>query len=180
MKNSRKASLVVACTNAIDRVDIALRRRLGMPIIIPLPDQTTRAQVFRLYIEKIAPAVRTSIDYNVLAEATVGFTPSDIEEVVQETINRVWLEIIDSLTKNSSQQSDKRMLRTDDFFVTMKNKTPSVSVSRWVRDSIVQLRINGDETLVQRLTQAFKGYSASDDLFSQSRSGSAKWFAQKM
>lgn len=176
LKNSRKASLVVACTNAIDRVDIALRRRLGVPIIIPLPDAATRAQVFRLYVEKIAPTVRGNIDYDSLAKATVGFTPSDIEEVVQETINRVWLEIVDTLAKNSSMPSQKRQLRTDDFFVILNSKTPSVSISKWVKDSVAHLRANGDEAQAQRLSQIFKGYTTTDDFFRRGQ----KWFAQKM
>jgi len=181
LKNSRKASLVVACTNAIDRVDIALRRRLGTPIIIPLPDQATRAQVFRLYIEKVAASVRGTIDYNTLAEVTVGFTPSDIEEVVQETINRVWLEIVDVLAKNSQQEAQKRLLNTDDFLITRRSKTPSVPISRWVKDSVDHLRVNGDESLAQRLIQAFKGYYALDDFFSQARAlPGKKWFVQKI
>ena len=87
LRNSRKAALVVACTNSIARVDLALRRRLGTPIIIPMPDQAVRAQTFRLYIEKVSSVVRAVIDYDTLAEATVGFTPSDIEEIVQETLS---------------------------------------------------------------------------------------------
>jgi len=181
LKNSRKASLVVACTNAIDRVDMALRRRLGTPIIIPLPDQVTRSQIFRLYTEKVSATMREKIDCNSLAEVTVGFTPSDIEEVVQETVNRVWLEIVDALTKESFQENQKRLLRTDDFFVTLRNKTPSISISKWVKDSIAHLKANGDEALMQRLMQAFKGYYTTDDFFSQTHSSSTeKWFAQKI
>jgi len=179
LKNSRKPALVVACTNSIAHVDLALRRRLGTPIIIPMPDQAVRAQVFRLYVEKVSPSVRDVIDYGALAEATVGFTPSDIEEIVQETINRVWLEIVDALT--STETARKRQLCTGDFFTTLKNKTPSVPISRWVRESIEHLRATGDENLAQRVMQAFKGYYTTDEFYSLMRPASPqKWFVQKV
>lgn len=179
LRNSRKAALVVACTNSIAHVDLALRRRLGTPIIIPMPDQAVRAQTLRLYVEKVSPAARDAIDYDALAEATIGFTPSDIEEIVQETINRVWLEIVDALTGTGTTQ--KRQLCTEDFFATLKNKTPSVPISRWVRESIEHLRATGDENLAQRVIQAFKGYYTADEFYSLMRPASPhKWFVQKM
>jgi hypothetical protein len=83
------------------------------------------------------------------------------------------------LTRTKTTQ--KRKLSTQDFFNTLKNKTPSVPVSKWVTESIEHLKGTGDEALAQRVMQAFKGYYTTDDFYSLMRPASPqKWFVQKI
>lgn len=78
--------LVIGATNHKDSLDPAAVRpgRFDMSIHVPAPDVNGRADIFKLYLEKIA--VSDKIDAKKLATMTPGFTGAEIENLVNTAI----------------------------------------------------------------------------------------------
>ncbi len=77
--------VVLAATNAKERdIDPAILRagRMERKIYITLPNVQERKEIFQFYLTKVS--VEPSIDPSVLARTTVGFTPSDIDNMIRE------------------------------------------------------------------------------------------------
>ncbi len=77
--------VVLAATNVREQdLDPAITRagRLERKIYITLPNVQERRDIFKFYLAKVS--VEESVDANVLARTTVGFTPSDIDNMIRE------------------------------------------------------------------------------------------------
>ncbi|MCH3976951.1 MAG: ATP-dependent zinc metalloprotease FtsH [Bacilli bacterium] len=76
--------IVIAATNREDVLDPALLRagRFDRKITVDLPDREGRAAIFRVHArnKKIAP----NVDFNNLAQRTVGFSGADIESILND------------------------------------------------------------------------------------------------
>ena len=76
--------LVIAATNRDDVLDPALRRagRFDRTITVSLPDKAGRAAILRVHArgKKIDP----SVDFDALAQRTVGFSGADLDNVLNE------------------------------------------------------------------------------------------------
>jgi len=79
----RRGVFVVGATNRPDQLDPALTRggRLSRTIWIPLPDQSAREQLLRLFTREMPLA---SLDFPGLAAATEGLSGADLEALCQQ------------------------------------------------------------------------------------------------
>lgn len=100
--------VVVAATNYIDKLDLALTRkgRFDKKIKIPLPDKYTRKDIFEKYISQyksnwaeIDPKLNEILER--LVEKTTYYSPAKIEGLVKdavfESFNKTWKPIINEL-----------------------------------------------------------------------------------
>lgn len=81
----REGILVIAATNRIDDLDPALIRpgRFDKQITVPLPDTPSeRLEVINLY--KNNKKFSDDVDFNLLSKETIGFSPADIEALLNE------------------------------------------------------------------------------------------------
>lgn len=88
-----KRVVVVATTNYVTGIDLAIRRSGRFDVKIPVfpPTPEDRCEIFTHYLSAARlPGVDglTSIDVSALAQATPLFTPSDIKVVVETTLRR--------------------------------------------------------------------------------------------
>lgn len=74
--------MVLAATNFPWDLDEAMRRRLEKRIYIPLPDETTRRQLFEISVADVE--VDGTVDVNVLAKATEGYSGADISNICRD------------------------------------------------------------------------------------------------
>ncbi|KAJ4829117.1 premnaspirodiene oxygenase-like [Turnera subulata] len=81
--SARKTVFVIGATNRPDIIDPALLRpgRLDQLIYIPLPDESSRLQIFKACLRK--SPVSKDLDLQVLAKHTEGFSGADITEICQ-------------------------------------------------------------------------------------------------
>lgn len=81
--SSKKNIFVIGATNRPDIIDPALLRpgRLDQLIYIPLPDESSRLQIFKACLRK--SPVSKDVDLTALAKLTGGFSGADIIEICQ-------------------------------------------------------------------------------------------------
>jgi proteasome regulatory subunit len=75
---------VIAATNRIDILDPALLRpgRLDRIIEVPLPSKSGRIEIFKIHLRRVK--IKGTIDYDLLAEITEGFSGAEIKLAVVE------------------------------------------------------------------------------------------------
>jgi len=81
----------IAATNLPDAIDGAAWRRFDKRIEVPPPDADGREAVMRIHLEE-RPVNRTDLDWGELREETKGYTPSDIEILVDEAARNALVE----------------------------------------------------------------------------------------
>ena len=76
--------IVIAATNRPDVLDPALLRpgRFDRQVIVDLPDLKGRADILRLHLKKVP--VADSVDAQVLARGTPGFSGADLSNIINE------------------------------------------------------------------------------------------------
>lgn len=79
--------LVLAATNIPWALDTAILRRFNIKVHIGLPDASARAELFKLAIGEAADKL-TKEDFRELAQASDGFSGSDIANVVDSAVNK--------------------------------------------------------------------------------------------
>ena len=81
--SSKKTIFVIGATNRPDIIDPALLRpgRLDQLIYIPLPDESSRLQIFKACLRK--SPVSKDVDLTAIAKLTGGFSGADITEICQ-------------------------------------------------------------------------------------------------
>ncbi|KAK7849585.1 cell division cycle protein 48 homolog [Quercus suber] len=81
--SAKKTIFVIGATNRPDIIDPALLRpgRLDQLIYIPLPDESSRLQIFKACLRK--SPVSKDVDLTALAKLTAGFSGADITEICQ-------------------------------------------------------------------------------------------------
>ena len=84
---SAQRLFVVAATNLVEKIDPAVLRpgRIDKHIYVGPPDLEARVELFRLYL---AGRPVAGIDYLRLGEVSAGYTPAEIEHVVNEASRR--------------------------------------------------------------------------------------------
>jgi SpoVK/Ycf46/Vps4 family AAA+-type ATPase len=97
--------IVIAATNYLSGIDSALKRsgRLDWKIPIFPPNQEERADLFKHYLSQIN--LNQLVNFEILAQKSIGFTSSDIELVCREVNNAVLLEEITSSLTTSDMIS---------------------------------------------------------------------------
>lgn len=80
---AKKTVFIIGATNRPDIIDPALLRpgRLDQLIYIPLPDESSRLQIFKACLRK--SPIAKDVDLSALARYTHGFSGADITEICQ-------------------------------------------------------------------------------------------------
>jgi len=133
---ARKNVFVIGATNRPDILDPAVIRpgRLDQLIYIPLPDLESRIAIFKAALKK-AP-LDPSIDLEVMARSTHGFSGADITEICQTASKMAIREAIlaeeDRLKKVASGEleEDEGKAEDGDFFITKKHFNFAMSRAR--------------------------------------------------
>lgn len=87
--------------------------------------------------------------------------------------------MIDQLA-SSNPAVPKKLLQTNDFLTTLGSKTPSVPISRWIKENIEYLNSTGDNAMAQKISEAFKGFFVQENIQSLLQPSSPrKWFVKK-
>lgn len=76
--------LVIGTTNKPQSIDEAARRRLSSRIYIPLPDEASREQFLAMALQKMKSHALTEADVTAIVERTVGYSGSDLHNLVQQ------------------------------------------------------------------------------------------------
>ena len=81
---SNEGVILIAATNRPDVLDPALLRpgRFDRQIVVPNPDLTGRKQILQVYSKKVS--LSESVDMEVIARGTPGFSGADLENLVNE------------------------------------------------------------------------------------------------
>uniref|UniRef100_A0A061QXF2 Transitional endoplasmic reticulum ATPase n=1 Tax=Tetraselmis sp. GSL018 TaxID=582737 RepID=A0A061QXF2_9CHLO len=112
--NSKKTVFIIGATNRPDIIDGALMRpgRLDQLIYIPLPDASSRLQIFKAVLRKspIDPAV----DLNQLVKFTEGFSGADITEICQRSCKYAIRESIERDIEKGKRIADNPNMMEDD------------------------------------------------------------------
>jgi transitional endoplasmic reticulum ATPase len=94
---------IIGATNRPDIIDPALLRpeRLDQLIYIPLPNEQSRLQIFKVCLRK--SPVAKDVDLNALAKYTQGFNGADITEICQRACKYAIRENIEKVTSSKRQ-----------------------------------------------------------------------------
>jgi len=114
---------VIGSTNKPWFLDWGFIRRFQKRMYISLPDKESRKKLFRYFLSKVN--ISGDIDYEQLAEATKGYSPSDIKDICQLAIIEVVSELFESGLANDPT-SKPRPLTMDDLRNALKRVRPSV------------------------------------------------------
>ncbi|KAL7451199.1 hypothetical protein ACHAWC_004353, partial [Mediolabrus comicus] len=133
---ARKNVFVIGATNRPDIIDPAVIRpgRLDQLIYIPLPDLESRLAIFKAALRK-AP-VDPSIDIEVLARSTHGFSGADITEICTSASKLAIREAIlaeeDRLKKVAAGEleEDEGKMSPDDMLITKRHFNFAMSKAR--------------------------------------------------
>lgn len=133
---ARKNVFVIGATNRPDIIDPAVIRpgRLDQLIYIPLPDLESRISIFKAALRK-AP-VDPSINIEVLARSTHGFSGADITEICTSASKLAIREAIlaeeDRLkkVKAGEMEEDEGKMRPEDMIITKRHFNFAMSKAR--------------------------------------------------
>lgn len=100
MQEKKSAAFVVATANDITQLPPELLRkgRFDEIFYVALPNDEERRKIFEIHLNKRRKADVNTIDMNELVEATDGYSGADIEGVVSESIESVFVRGSSSLT----------------------------------------------------------------------------------
>jgi len=110
---------VIGATNKPWKLDEPFIRRFQKRIYVPLPDESTRLEILKLYTRKLK---LENVDLEKLAEMMDGYTGSDIRDIV----NAAYMRTIKEYFENG-EKGEPRPVNMDDFLEVMKKRKPSVN-----------------------------------------------------
>jgi SpoVK/Ycf46/Vps4 family AAA+-type ATPase len=125
---------VIGATNKPWDLDWAFIRRFQKRILVPLADNTTRLNMFRIYSSNLQ--IDAGVDLTELARLSEGFSGSDIRDVCQSAQLKLIGEFFES-GKAMDRAAKPRSLTMADFRQILEERKPSVSLdmltaySRW-------------------------------------------------
>ncbi|VAI35063.1 unnamed protein product [Triticum turgidum subsp. durum] len=104
--NAKKTVFIIGATNRPDIIDSALLRpgRLDQLIYIPLPDEASRHQIFKVCLRK-SPVAKDA-DLGALARFTAGFSGADITEICQRACKYAIREDIEKDMERQRMEKD--------------------------------------------------------------------------
>jgi len=111
---SNEGVIVIGATNRKDQLDKALLRpgRFDAEIRVEVPDMKGRKEILELYLSKIKHD--SSVDVDKLSKMTIGFTPAELENMVNTAAIRAAVEEQDWVTMSDFEYShDKQTIGTD-------------------------------------------------------------------
>jgi cell division protease FtsH len=115
---SNEGVIIVAATNRPDVLDPALLRpgRFDRQVIVPIPDVGGRAKILEIYSKKTK--MSPSVDLEILARGTPGFTGADLENLVNEAAlmaartgaNEIDLELLEKAKDKIMMGAERRSM----------------------------------------------------------------------
>ena len=134
---SRSNIFLIGSTNDPEYLDEAFTRpgRIDRIIKIKLPNDKERADIFRIYIEKVTSGATTKyigeLDYEILSKLSRGMSGADIFEIVRRTCEvKMWGDL------NATTNTINSLLLTEDFLLSIRNYDPSQGGSKHYARSI--------------------------------------------
>lgn len=134
MQEKESAVFVVATANDITSLppEFLRKGRFDELFSIDLPNAEERLKIFQIHLQKRG-RFHYDIDLKRLVEATDGYNGADIESIVKETIENVYLD-------------DRNIVETDDLLATIRD-TKSISTS--LGEKLEQLRKSMDKISIK-------------------------------
>ena len=126
VKSQNDGILVLAATNAPWQMDSAFRRpgRFDRVVFVPPPDEAARAAILEI---ELRGKPQEEIDYKLLAKKTDGFSGADLKAIVDEAVESVIEQAMESgevrplTTKDLLKSRKKRKPTTGEWFRTVRN-----------------------------------------------------------
>lgn len=116
--------IVIGATNRPRDLDDAVLRRLARRVHVPLPDLSTRLQLLHITLDNQGGHLSTA-DLQQVAEATDGYSGSDMASLCKEAAMRPIRELSCAQLQTVDLQQLRQMNR-DDLLSAMKIVKPSV------------------------------------------------------
>ncbi len=116
---------VIGATNKPWDLDWAFIRRFQKRILVPLPDNSTRLSMLKLYSSNLK--IDADVDLCELARLSEGFSGSDIRDVCQSAQLSLIGEFFES-GKAQDKEAKPRLLTMADFRQILEERKPSVSL----------------------------------------------------
>ncbi|MFA5847093.1 MAG: CDC48 family AAA ATPase [Thermodesulfovibrionales bacterium] len=106
-----KGVVVLAATNRLDLIDPAILRsgRFDLLLELPMPDQTTREEIFRIHTKN--KPLADDVDLKELAKETEDWAGSDIEFICKRASILAIREFLSQSTEHSSQLTELKISR---------------------------------------------------------------------
>ncbi len=136
--------IVIAATNRSDVLDKALLRpgRFDRQVMVPLPDVVGRERILQIYVAKIP--VDKSVNINILARGTTGFSGADLANLVNEAAivaakhNKSFVEMIDF-----EQAKDKIIMGAERKSSKMTEEDKKLTAYHEAGHALVSFRVDG-------------------------------------
>ncbi|XP_010902026.1 ATP-dependent zinc metalloprotease YME1L1 isoform X1 [Esox lucius] len=102
--------IVIGATNFAEALDNALVRpgRFDMQVTVPRPDVKGRTEILNWYLRKIK--VDPSVDAEIIARGTVGFTGAELENLVNQAALKAAVDGLDQVTMKELEFSKDKIL----------------------------------------------------------------------
>jgi len=153
---AKKTVFIIGATNRPDIIDPALLRpgRLDQLIYIPLPDETSRLQIFKSCLRK--SPVSKDVDLSALARYTQGFSGADITEICQRSCKYAIRENIEKdIERERKRKENPEAMDEDDSEEISEIKAAHFEESmKYARRSVSDADIRKYQAFAQTLQQS--------------------------
>ncbi|KAL4036332.1 hypothetical protein IC575_005065 [Cucumis melo] len=153
---AKKTVFIIGATNRPDIIDPALLRpgRLDQLIYIPLPDESSRLQIFKACLRK--SPVAKDVNLSALARYTHGFSGADITEICQRACKYAIRENIEKdLERERKQGENSEAMEEDEIDDVSEIKAAHFEESmKFARRSVSDADIRKYQLFAQTLQQS--------------------------
>ena len=136
LQDKKSSVYVIATANNADNLPPELKRkgRFDEIFCVDLPSKSEREAIFDVHLKKKEKAgkITLDVDKSQLAQSTNGFNGADIEAVVNETVEREFLNLVKEGKLNSQLTIKTSML--------IEEAKKTVSISKSCKDQIEQMK----------------------------------------
>lgn len=153
---AKKTVFIIGATNRPDIIDPALLRpgRLDQLIYIPLPDESSRLQIFKACLRK--SPVSKDVNLSALSRYTHGFSGADITEICQRACKYAIRENIEKdLERERKERENPEAMEEDDIDEVSEIKAAHFEESmKYARRSVSDADIRKYQLFAQTLQQS--------------------------
>ncbi|KAL3512787.1 hypothetical protein ACH5RR_025504 [Cinchona calisaya] len=153
---AKKTVFIIGATNRPDIIDPALLRpgRLDQLIYIPLPDESSRLQIFKACLRK--SPISKDVDLAALSRYTHGFSGADITEICQRACKYAIREDIEKdIEKERKKRENPEAMEEDDTDTIAEIKPTHFEESmKFARRSVSDADIRKYQLFAQTLQQS--------------------------
>eukprot|EP00268_Persea_americana_P042601 TRINITY_DN4264_c2_g1_i2.p1 TRINITY_DN4264_c2_g1~~TRINITY_DN4264_c2_g1_i2.p1 ORF type:complete len:799 (-),score=201.60 TRINITY_DN4264_c2_g1_i2:156-2552(-) len=154
--SAKKTVFIIGATNRPDIIDPALLRpgRLDQLIYIPLPDESSRYQIFKACLRK--SPLSKNVDLKTLAKYTQGFSGADITEICQRACKYAIRENIEKdIERERRKKENPEAMEEDDTEEIAEIRACHFEESmKYARRSVSDADIRKYQSFAQNLQQS--------------------------